>query len=1545
MKTKSLRYIIVSLSIVLLSFTLLKDNNFIARITALLQQYNEKMPDERVYLHIDKPIYKPGEDIWFSAYLVSGAENIPSTVSHVIYVELLSPKGNVVRNTILYTRNGNAKGTFHLNNDDVGGLYRIRAYTQWMKNFGEESFYKRDIPVQRYIAPRLLMKIDFEREAYGPGDTVRATLFMRNLEDQPLVYQPLSALIQLGGKDFSNMSFETDMQGKARIIFSLPDILETRDGLLSVAVSYKGRNESVSKAIPIVLNNITLDFFPEGGNLVTGIKTRLAFKAVNEFGKPADISGVVYDEEGKEVIAFSSFHDGMGAFDFKPEKGRKYHAVIINPSNIKKIYPLPEVYSEGFVMNIKKDKGEKVEINIKGTKPINGNLIIQSGGKIYYSKEIKISGQSYQGEYSLAGLPAGIARITFFDDNDYPVCERLVFANYNKTLKIKIKTDKEVYAPREKVTMNIETSDFNNKPVSAYVSVAVTTDKIISMADDRQDNILSYLLLSSEVRGKIYEPVYYFSDNEPGAEEALDYLLLTQGWRRFAWKEVIEKKYAYQYFPERSDVVSGKVVDSYNKPVPSVIIAEEWGSDGRVIKFETDDMGHFVITDVNPIAGISLYAHAKGVKNKWLKIIVDDNHRENNISNNYPVVKETHNEIPEIIRPDVKVTEPAAPEAGKQNLNLSMAEDIQKLDEVVVVGYGTQKKSCAMGTIVSVEEPAGMPGSVTHALSGRVSGVSVIENLNNNGASADIKIRGLASIEGSSPLIIIDGFPYDDLDNGTLSPFAFITADDIEKIEILKGPSAANYGNNSSDGVILITTKSNIDYSRYWYHSRNFITCHIQPRGNYSWSREFYSPVYDQNIWPDKRTDFRETVFWRAGITTSSKGKAQLTFYNSDEITAFRAVAEGISADGLIGRAEYTYTTQKPVSIDVKLPSFVSTLDTINLNLTVTNKLPHVLSEKLFTSVSGGLQVFAAPDSVITLASGQSRNYTIRIIPIYEDKNASITIGFGKGKYRDEVTGNIEIFKTGFPCFTSFSGEGLSKAYSFDCSDALDGTIRCSFMAYPSVIENLLSGIESIIREPYGCFEQVSSSTYPNIMVLQYLKNSGKSQSEIENKALNYIEQGYRRLVSYETSKGGFEWFGHLPPHEGLTAYGLLEFTEMKKVYDGVSNGLIERTRQWLLNRRDGNGNFRCNNGKYGFAGAGQKVTNAYLLYALTETGTLFEDIQQEYKKAYEEAVASHDDYRMALMANTAVNLQRQDDAEKLLALLAFDINKRGLSKLSAENTIVNSYGKSASVETASLIMLALLKSGNYFNNAIIEITNYLSESRSYGGFGSTQATILALKALTTFQILTRDGGAVGSLRIMVNDYPLPAVKFKKGVSSKLSADNLEKYLVKGSNTIKVEFDTSGSTIPYSFDLAWKTLKPQSDPLCKVQLSTNIEKGRIAESNMVRLSNIVINKSNEVLPMTVVLVGIPGGLTPLAWQLKKLQEERVIDYYELKNNYIVFYLAGMNANEIKNINIDLKAEVPGIYTAPASSAYLYYCNEHRYWTDGVRVIIDALRLP
>lgn len=1545
MKTIHVKYLVLTTAIALLSFAMLNETGFLEKLKELVKEYNTKLPDERLYLHFDKPIYKPGEDIWFCAYLVSGPENKPSAVSTVIYVELISPKGTIVKNVVISAKNGIAKGDFNLSTSDEGGLYKVKAYTQWMKNFGENYFMK-DLPVQKYVAPRLLMKIDFERETFGPGELVKADFDIRDLDNQPVVYQTIYATVNLSGKEYKKFSFETNVQGKGVVEFVLPEKLDDNDGILNLSANYKGKTESVMRAVPIILNNISLNFFPEGGTFIENVTSKIAFKALNEFGKPADISGSVFTEHGDSITSFKSFHDGMGAFLFKPLKDVNYYAVISEPGGITQKYELPKISADEFVMNVTTEEDENIKVKIFSKNKCTGYIVLQMTGQEYYSNEVELLSGWTNYTVKCGKFPAGIARVTFFDDNYMPVCERLVFINKQKILNIEIKTDKTKYAPRDLTEIEIYTSDANHKPVSASLSLAVTTDKIITMADDRQDNILSALLLSSEVKGKIYEPSFYFKENEPDAAEGLDYLLMTQGWRRFAWTDVIEKNYEYKFFPEREDVISGKVVNhKTNEGVKSRIYVVEWGGSRRTIDFLTDEDGNFVITNVDPLSNLTLYAHAPGKRSTDLKIVLPDEKNGRPTDSFYDIKRKNTIIIPDILTPNVEEkNEEMKVENNNQvkrgSLNFSLTEDVQALEEVVVIGYGTQRKSDLTGSVISIKtEEISFIQGIENSLQGRASGVVVLSNSNDNGGSNDIKIRGISGIQGSSPLYIIDGVPYDGLNSGTLSQVPVIQSEEIENIDIIKGAAAsAIYGSRGSNGVVVITTKKDVPYRNFYNKAHYFTTRYIPASKNSTRSREFYCPVYTESIWPEKRTDFRETILWKTAVTTSSDGKAKVTYYNSDEITTFRVIAEGMSQQGLIGRKEYTYSIQKPVSVETKIPSFVSTIDTVNLNVMVSNNLDREITDKIEVFTGKEIDLIALSDSFITLKPNEVKNIKISLKPLYETQNAYINIKFGQGKYRDEVSHKLEIFKTGFPYETSLSGEGGSKSFLFDCSDAVDGSIKCKFTAYPSAIDNLLSGIESVIREPYGCFEQTSASTYPNILILEYLRASGKTNPTIENKALRYIEQGYKRLVGFETSEGGFEWFGHVPPHEGLTAYGLLEFTEMQRVFSGVSDKLIERTKKWLLDRRDGKGGFNSKNGKYGFSGAGEKVTNAYLVYALSETGVPYEELKREYEKALEESESSGDSYRMALLANAAINFMQKNDAVRLLQKLNACVYK--MENLKIGNTLVNSYGKSAQIETLSLILLAILKSENIDYGAVFKITDYFLGQRSYGGFGSTQATILALKGLTLLELKLKDQSNEGNFVIGINDKVVIQKSFFNGQDENIVMNDIEKYLVKAKNKIKIEFDTTKAKIPYSFDLSWKILTPMSDENCRVDLITRVEKNKLKEAESLRLVATLTNKTDKGLPMTVALIGIPGGLTPQHWQLKKLQEEKVCDYYEIHKNYIVLYFTEMGPSETKTIKLDLKADVPGIYKAPAGTAYLYYSNKEKVWIDGEKVEIE-----
>jgi uncharacterized protein YfaS (alpha-2-macroglobulin family) len=550
-----------------------------------------------------------------------------------------------------------------------------------------------------------------------------------------------------------------------------------------------------------------------------------------------------------------------------------------------------------------------------------------------------------------------------------------------------------------------------------------------------------------------------------------------------------------------------------------------------------------------------------------------------------------------------------------------------------------------------------------------------------------------------------------------------------------------------------------------------------------------------------------------------------------------------------------------------------------------------------------------------------------------------LAIRFDGGTNKDAFTQEIDIQPKGFPTYFSVSAKEKEKSFSFTVNKAIPGSMKVQFSAYPDIISDLLSGIESILREPYGCFEQTSSSTYPNIMVLQYLKTRGMDTSVIAHRALKLIKTGYDRLKGFETSQNGFEWFGHAPGHLGLTAYGFMEFTDMQAVYDGVDEAMMDRTLKWILKHRDGKGNFKGDNfQKYSFGGTSDQVTNAYVVYALSEAGV--DKIDTEYNQALNEALKSGDPYRMGLMANAAFNYKRTNDGNKLLEAIKNKINNKSWDEVSIETSFTRSYGKSLQVETASLFTMALLKSIGYDWNILEKSINFILSSRSYGSFGSTQATILALKALTAYSRESAQVNSDGEITIQINGSNAVSQSFSKGDKGKITLSGLEKYLHDGSNNVVIRFYNTQSAMPYAFDASWNSSTPASHPDCKLLLTTSLSTRNTKVGETVRLNAKVQNMSTDGLPMTMAIIGIPSGLSLQPWQLKEIQEKGKVDFYEVNKNFLVLYYREMAPGEVKEINLDLRSEIAGTYKAPASCTYLYYTNEMKHWIDGEVVKIN-----
>jgi len=266
------------------------------------QNLEYTLTKEKIYIQTSHVFFKQGETVFFKVYLVNAKDQRPSALSTTVYVEIINPSGNILQKLNYKTDNGYSEGSFDFSEQAVGGVYKIRAYTNWMRNENESGFFTKEVTLQKVIAPRILMKLDFPEKGYGAGSEVSADFSMRNLSDQPIRFYPGSFTVSLGGREFQTDNFKSDPQGKAKIKFILPQDLKTNDGLLNVSINYDSYTEAISRSIPIVLNQLDVQFMPEGGTFVEDITTHVAFKALNENGKAADIKGEVWNNRGKDHV-------------------------------------------------------------------------------------------------------------------------------------------------------------------------------------------------------------------------------------------------------------------------------------------------------------------------------------------------------------------------------------------------------------------------------------------------------------------------------------------------------------------------------------------------------------------------------------------------------------------------------------------------------------------------------------------------------------------------------------------------------------------------------------------------------------------------------------------------------------------------------------------------------------------------------------------------------------------------------------------------------------------------------------------------------------------------------------------------------------------------------------------------------------------------------------------------------------------------------------------------------------------------------------------
>ncbi len=673
---------------------------------------------------------------------------------------------------------------------------------------------------------------------------------------------------------------------------------------------------------------------------------------------------------------------------------------------------------------------------------------------------------------------------------------------------------------------------------------------------------------------------------------------------------------------------------------------------------------------------------------------------------------------------------------------------------------------------------------------------------------------------------------------------------------------------------------------------------------------------------------------------------ATASFALSDSVTTFRVTADSFDKNGALGTASNTLQAVQPFFIEPKLPLEVTAGDVIDLPVAAKNNTSSDL-QHLSISLGGlGATIVQEPpgnhDGPDRLAAMQSarKHYLFTVSDKTSDINLAIQAS--AGEFTDNVIRPLRVRPAGFPTQITYGGlldSQASVTKEFTIPDSLvPQSMQTAVTVYSSPMANLTDAVAALLREPCGCFEQTSSSNYPLAMAQQYFMGHQGVDPVLIAKSNDLLSRGYQRLIGFECQEKGYEWFGGAAPgHEALTAYGLMEFRDMQQAQlPGMDGQMIERTRAWLLSRRDGKGGFLRNAKSLdSFGGAPELTTNAYIVWALQRAGE--KNLDAEIAAVLKGAQASDDSYLLALAANVAQWAKEDAAAKNLMDKLAQRQNKEGAVD-GGVASITRSGGAALAIETTALASLAWMGDRQYAGNAQRAIS-FLADSCKDGRFGSTQSTILALKAITAYDTATAHPKAPGQVVMLVDGKAFgQPLSFTADSNEPLKFADVAPVLPPGKHSIALQM-ADGSQMPFSMAINFNSTTPASDDHCKLRLETWLKDAKITEGGITETRVVVSNPTTSDAASPVAIIGIPGGLEVRHDQLKELVKAGKIDAYEVNGREVVLYWRQLKANAKADISLSLTAAIPGTYSAPASRTYEYYTDEYKQWTEGTKVSI------
>jgi uncharacterized protein YfaS (alpha-2-macroglobulin family) len=1475
-----------------------------------------------ILLTTEKPLYQPGQTIHVRALALDRAHH-EAAAAHQLTFEVEDSRGNkVFKNATQTDKFGVASAEFKLADEVNLGTYHLRALMD--TNTAEVA-----LNVQRYVLPKFKVAVEFGKTKHGyrPGDHVTGTVRANYFFGKPVD----GAEITVKGTGMDVATFEagsvqgkTDRDGAYHFDLTLPTYFAGRplsNGAARVLVEATvkdsaGHAETRGEPITVSQSPLIVTGVAEGGKLIPGLDNQVFLLASYADGQPATADLTVH-AEGQPNQKVSTDAGGVAVVKVRAVAGTKslnVEAQDKEGNRASSSVPLDvRAGDEQILLRAEKavyKAGERIDLKVFSTKEKGTAYVdVIKEGQTILTRDLDIAGG--KAELTLAATPELAGTLDFnaylFGRDARPAGDhRLVFVQPADELKIDASTDARVYKPGDEARVRFRVTNSRGEGVQAALGLRVVDEAVFALAEKQPGFAKVFFYLEQEALKPRYEI------HSIGMSDIVEPVPVAQAEQR--------DRAARALFAATEMVGRNRFETEFGRSIPMTKYAD------YSARYRTR-----FVAQVQQLPVSSVQSGGTGPRDVW----------------NTPVRIES---VPWAARPNYYLVRSAGPDKS-----FNTADDLNVYVEVQ--GHKSVGKASSGPSRVDVEVEhdrgpfngrAEIVGSVIDQWGGALEGAVVTAGDRRAVVNADGRFQLPAIPAGDYEVSVTSGqdavtrkislgvrdsailsvmirkkssgakLAVVDFPQGRMRRFEFLrdgVAGGVAGGILQQAPRAMMMASPPAPAQAAAPMKASL------------------ARSSVIVNKEEAEPAA-----PRVRSYFPEALYINPEIITDQNGNASISIPLADSITTWRMSMLASTTKGALGSGTSSIKVFQDFFADLDLPVTLTQGDRVSIPVAVYN----------YSAASGDVRLELQPadwyalvndnaTKTLTVDSGRvgGSQFTLEARRIGKFK-LTLAARMTGGPNADIIVREIEVIPNGREQNIVFNGRlenSVEHAVNFP-QNAVPDAGKLFVRLYPGPLSQVIEGMDAILRMPGGCFEQTSSSTYPNILALDYMKRTKKLTPEVHAKAEGFIANGYQRLLTFEVPGGGFSWFGNPPANKILTSYGLMEFSDMSKVYD-VDPKVIQRTQQWLASQQQADGSWKpdanfINEGATNRYNKDLLRITAYIGWALENTG--YQGPAVEKAKQY---VAQHmnekpDAYTLAVLANFAADYGKDRDFTRQAMDMLLNARTEKDDKVwwSAEETGVYATGASAAVETTGLATQALLKWGQASGTATKTLSYIASKKDATGAWGTTQATIMALRAL----VLSTEKGAAdvrGDVEISLNGKVV-----QKLTLTPQNNDLLHQFVFKASdlqqaNAVAVRFAGKGGLayqVVGQYFVPWNE-KPANEAL---SIGVTYDRTQLAQDDIATATATIKNNLPKVANMVMVDLGIPPGFDLLSEDLQDMQEKTAgkkggrLEKFSLTATQAILYFDSIGAGDTVTVRCRLRAKYPIRARTFQSRVYEYY---------------------